>query len=110
MGTSGRGESVRLCPESAMKDFQKPPQVIPRVKNGHAGSWIESCKTGEATCSNFTIAGPYTEWLLLGAISWRFPNQKLLWDGAKLRFTNHDEANAFVKPKFRPGWELKDIA
>jgi predicted dehydrogenase len=110
MGTNGRGESVRLCPESAMKDFVKPTQVIPRVKGGHAGSWIESCKTGESTCSNFTVAGPYTEWLLLGAISWRFPNQKLLWDGANLRFTNNDEANAFVKPAFRPGWELKDIA
>ncbi|MFT5123227.1 MAG: putative dehydrogenase [Kiritimatiellia bacterium] len=110
MGTSGRGESVRLRPEAAMADFKKPPQVIDRVKGGHAGSWIESCKGGEPTCSNFTVAGPYTEWLLLGAISWRFPNQKLMWDGANLRFTNNDEANAFVKPNFRPGWELKDIS
>jgi predicted dehydrogenase len=109
MGTGGRGESVTLLPESRMKDFQKPAPVIERVQGGHYGSWIRSVKDGKWTCSNFTIAGPYVEWLLLGAISWRFPNQKLLWDGAKLRFTNNDAANAFVKPAFRKGWELKEI-
>ena len=59
--------------------------------------------------ANFTVAGPYAEWLLLGTISWRFPNQKLMWDGENLRFTNIDKANEFSKPKFRKGWELKDI-
>ncbi|MHC4504025.1 MAG: Gfo/Idh/MocA family protein [Planctomycetota bacterium] len=110
MGTRGRGEGVRLLPESAMKDFKKPPRVIERVRGGHHGSWIRSCKEGgEPTCSNFTIAGPYVEWLLLGAISWRFPRQKLLWDGKRMRFTNNYKANQFIKPRFRKGWELKDI-
>jgi len=109
MGTGGRGESVRLLPESAMRDFQKPPRVIPRVHGGPFGSWIRSCKEGgEPTCSNFSIAGPYIEWLLLGAVSFRFPNQKLLWDPENLRFTNNNAANAFVKPQFRTGWDLKD--
>jgi hypothetical protein len=110
MGTGGRGESVRLLPESAMQDFKKPPTVIERVQGGHFGSWIRSCKEGGTpTCSNFTVAGPYVEWLLLGAISWRFPNQKLLWDPENLRFTNNDQANAFIKPRFREGWELKEL-
>ncbi len=109
MATGGRGESVRLVPESARKDYQKPPRVLDRVKGGHYGSWIQSVKDGKWTCSNFTVAGPYAEWLLLGTICWRFPNQKLLWDGKNLRFTNNDKANAFVKPSFRKGWELKDI-
>jgi hypothetical protein len=110
MGTGGRGESVRLLPESKMKGFKKPPRVIERVKGGHYGSWIRSCKEGgEPTCSNFSIAGPYVEWLLLGAIAWRFPNEKLLWDAENLRFTNNEKANEFVKPKFRKGWELPDL-
>jgi hypothetical protein len=65
---------------------------------------------GPAACSNFTIAGPYTEWMLLGAFCWRFPNEKLLWDAKNLRFTNNDKANAFVKPQFRKGWELKEVS
>jgi predicted dehydrogenase len=109
MGTTGRGEGVRLIPESSMKDFKKPSQVIKRSP-GHFQDWIQACKGGDPACSNFGIAGPYTEWMLLGAISWRFPNEKLLWDGAKLRFTNNEKANEFIKPNFRKGWELKDIS
>ena len=47
--------------------------------------------------------------MLFGAISWRFPNEKLLWDGKNLRFTNNEKANEFIKPNFRKGWELQDI-
>ena len=32
---------------------------------------------------------------------------KLEWDSANLRFTNSAEANKFVKPVFRKGWEMK---
>lgn len=109
LGTSGRGESVRLIPESKMADFTKPPQVIERSP-GHFRDWLRACKGGQAACSNFSISGPYTEWMLLGAISWRFPHEKLLWDGKNLRFTNSEKANEFVKPHFRNGWELKDIS
>jgi predicted dehydrogenase len=109
MGTSGRGEKVSLIPESKMKDYQKPQPVLKRSP-GHFQDWIRACKGGDAACSNFSIAGPYAEWMLLGAISWRFPNEKLLWDGPNLRFTNNEKANNWVRPRFRAGWELKDIA
>lgn len=109
MATSGRGESVRLVPEGAMKKFRKPPRVLDRVPAGHMGSWVEAVKGGKPAASNFNVAGRYMEWLLLGTISWRFPNQKLMWDAENLRFTNNDAANEFVKPTFRKGWELEDI-
>ena len=108
MGTSGRGESVHLIPESKMPDYKNPEKVLERSP-GHFKDWIRACKGGKSSCSNFSIAGPYTEWMLLGAISWRFPNEKLLWDGKNLRFTNNEKANEYVKPNFRKGWELKDI-
>jgi predicted dehydrogenase len=108
MGTSGRGESVRLIPEEKMQGYKKPDPVLKRSP-GHFEDWIRACKGGEVACSNFNISGPYTEWMLLGAISWRFPNEKLLWDGKNLRFTNNEKANEYVKPKFRKGWELNDI-
>jgi len=31
-------------------------------------------------------------------------------DANNLRFSNNEKANEFVIPKFRKGWELKDIA
>ena len=109
MGTGGRGESVRLLPESRMSGFKRPAKVLKRSP-GHFQDWIRACKGGEAACSNFSIAGPYVEWLLLGAVSWRFPNEVLQWDGPNLRFTNNEKANEFIKPKFRKGWELNDIS
>lgn len=108
MGTEGRGESVSLIPTAKMKDYVLPPQVLKRSP-GHFEDWLQACKGGDTPCSNFSIAGPYTEWILLGAISWRFPNEKLLWDGPNMRFTNNEKANEFVKPTFRKGWELSDI-
>ena len=108
MGTSGRGEHTSLLPDSRMNEFQKPALVIPRSP-GHFQDWIRACKGGPAACSDFSLAGPFTEWLLLGAISWRFPNEELLWDGKNLRFTNNEKANEYVKPKFRKGWELQEI-
>ena len=109
MGTKGRGEYVSLLPKSKMEGFELPPQVIERSP-GHYEDWIRGCKTGSAPCSNFHIAAPYTEWILLGAISWRFPNEELHWDGENLRFTNNEKANEFIKPDFRSGWELTELA
>jgi len=108
IGTSGRGESFHLLPVEKMQDYKRPDPVIKRSP-GHFEDWIQAVKGGDSACSNFSIAGPYAEWMLLGAISWRFPNQKLLWDAKNLRFTNNEQANEFIKPKFRKGWELKDI-
>ncbi|MBN2329502.1 MAG: Gfo/Idh/MocA family oxidoreductase [Candidatus Omnitrophica bacterium] len=108
LGTGGRGESVHMLPKSKMKDYKNPEKVLERSP-GHYEDWIRACKSGQPACSNFSIAGPYTEWMLLGAISWRFPNAKLFWDGENLRFTNNEKANEYVKPTFRKGWELKDV-
>ncbi len=108
LGTSDRGESYTLLPRSRQAGHPRPPQVLKRSP-GHFQDWIRACKGGEPACSNFTIAGPYTEWMLLGAISWRFPHEKLLWDGKNLRFTNNEKANEFIKPNFRKGWELQDV-
>ena len=82
-----------------------PPQVLKRSP-GHYENWIRACKGDGETCSPFGIAGPYTEWVLLGAVSWRFPNEELQWDAQNLRFTNNEKANEFIKPKFRKGWNI----
>jgi predicted dehydrogenase len=109
LGTSGRGESYSLLPRSKQTGHPRPPVVLQRSP-GHIQDWIRACKGGQPACSNFTISGPYTEWMLLGAISWRFPNEELLWDGKNLRFTNNEKANEFVKPNFRKGWELTSLS
>ena len=82
-----------------------PPQKIARVK-GHHWDWLEAIRTGRQAGSNFDYGGPLTQVALIGAIALRFPGQTLKWDEKKVRFTNHDAANAYINPPYREGWKL----
>ena len=82
-----------------------PPPLLTRSP-GHMLDWVRACKGGDPGCSEFSITAPYAEWLSLVAIALHVPG-KLEWDAKNLRFTNSPEANKFVKPVFRKGWELK---
>jgi predicted dehydrogenase len=105
MAITQRGEGVHLLPAARWKDYQLPAPILPRSP-GHYRDWIRACKGGEPSCSNFSIAGPFAEWVTLGAIAYRFEG-KLEYDAVKGRFTNNEKANQYIKPVFRRGWELK---
>ena len=102
--TDSYGANVRLLPAARMTDYKLPPQILTRSP-GHYRDWIRACKGGEPSCSNFSIAGPFAEWVLLGSVAPRFEG-KLEWDSAKMRFTNNSEANNYIKPEFRKGWKF----
>jgi hypothetical protein len=102
--TGTYGEQTRLLPVEKMKDFKFPQPLLTRSP-GHYRDWIRACKGGDPACSNFNIAAPFTEWVLLGTIALRFEG-KLEWDSAKMRITNNAEANKYVRPVFRKGWSL----
>jgi hypothetical protein len=105
LATTNRGEGVHLLPAARWKDYVLPPQLLTRSP-GHMLDWVRACKGGEMSCSDFSITAPYAEWLALTAIAFRVQG-KLDWDGKNQRFTNSAEANKWVKPVFRKGWELK---
>ncbi len=103
------GKDPRLIPDKKMKDIGLPPQTLERVPggiDGHELDWVRACKGGKPASSNFEYSGPLTEMVLLGNLAVRFPEQRLLWDGANLKVTNDDEANASVKRNYRQGWTL----
>jgi hypothetical protein len=105
LATRERGEGVHLLPAARWADYVLPPQLLTRSP-GHMLDWVRACKGGDPGCSDFSITAPYAEWLALMAIAYRVPG-KLEWDSKNLRFTNNAEANKYVKPVFRKGWELK---
>ena len=98
------GENARLLPVEKMKDYKFPPELLTRSP-GHYRDWIRAAKGGEPSCSNFSIAGPFTEWVLLGTLALRCEG-KLDWDSEKMRVTNNSEANKYIKPTFRKGWQF----
>jgi predicted dehydrogenase len=105
-GSHGAG-GLRLIPEAAMQAYKRPEPTLPRVpRGGHEQDWARAIREGGASCSDFSVGGPLSEIALLGVIALRFAGQKLAWDGAAMRFTNCDAANAFVSPPYRQGWSL----
>lgn len=113
MGTSGRGEGVGLLPGSRWAEYKLPAPSLTRSPGAtegdnhaaHVRDWIRACKGGAPSCSQFRVAGKYTEWLILGAAAVQCEG-KLLWDNTKGEFTNNKDANKWVKPTFREGWNI----
>ena len=103
--TGTYGENTRLVPMEKMKDYKFPSELLTRSP-GHYRDWIRAAKGGEPSCSNFGVAGPMTEWILLGTIALRVEG-RLEWDSSKMRITNNAEANKYIRPFVKKGWTLK---
>src|SRR5215475_10742558 len=99
------GERPRLIPEARNKEYERPPKTLPR-SIGHYKEWLQACRTGSPTESNFDFAGPLTETVLLGTVCIRNGGDKIVWDSANLKITNDDEANRFLHQEYREGWKL----
>jgi len=104
LSTDTYGASVRLLPQARHEAYRLPPEVLTRSP-GHYQDWIRACKGGDPACSNFSIAGPFTEWIVMGVTALHFEG-KLEWDASKMQFSNNAEANKYVKPTFRKGWSF----
>jgi predicted dehydrogenase len=94
LGDKGVLFNGRLIPDTRMKEYQRPPESIPRIAGGreaHEQDWIRACKTGEPAGANFDFSGPLTESVVMGNLAVRYPGQRLEWDGEAMRVTNFDE-------------------
>jgi predicted dehydrogenase len=133
IGTKGKmmastySADPRLLPLSKNSSINVPAR-LPRVKGGaegHYAQWVEASIAGygkNKLSSPFEIAGPLTEALLMANLAIRasdiqvnnaqgrpdYPgrNIKLLWDNDKMRVTNLDVVNQYVKREYRKGWSL----
>ncbi len=89
-----------LLPAEQFKDYKRP---TPRGDD-HYVQFINAVRGEEKTSAPFSYAGPLTESVLLGCLSTRFPKQKLEWDAAAMKVTNVEDANHFVRKKYRENW------
>ncbi|MBX2916248.1 MAG: Gfo/Idh/MocA family oxidoreductase [Cyclobacteriaceae bacterium] len=137
IGTKGKmmcgtyGINPQLLPTTRTKEVnvpQKYARVVGGSEPGHYLQWVDGCMAGYGKTelsSDFEIAGPLTESILMGNLALRsfdirkpreggrpdqfdYPGRyiKLLWDGPNMKITNFDEANQFVKRNYREGYSL----
>jgi hypothetical protein len=105
--TGTYGDVTRLIPVEKMKDYRMPPPLLTRSP-GHMRDFIRAAKGGDPACSNFDVAAPFVEWMLLGVAALRHEG-KLEYDADKMKITNNSEANKLLKPTFRKGWEFHTV-
>jgi hypothetical protein len=94
-----------LLPEDKFVGFKGPEPFIPRSANGHHQDWVDACKGGAPTLSNFEYSGLLTEANHLGNVAYR-TGKKIHWDAKEMRATNAPEAEPFIRREYRKGWTL----
>ena len=94
-----------LLPAEKYREFK-----LPQVKgDDHYLQFVEAVRGNGTTSTPFSYSGPLTELVLLGCLATRFPKTDLKWDTKALRFTNHEEANRFVRRTPRKGFEVEGL-
>jgi predicted dehydrogenase len=103
-GMLSTGGGLKLLPEAQFKDYQMPPETLPRSP-GHYIEWIQACKgLGPAPGSNFIYASNVTMSNHLGNVAYR-TGKKLEWDPVNLRARNAPEASQYIRRPYRKEWE-----
>ena len=106
----------RLLPGEKFPDQGGPPQTIPAsgrtptITDGATDlqvvrEWTDAIKGGQGTFSDFDRASRPTEFLLLGNIATRV-GRPLEFDPVSGRITNDRDADRWILPARREGWEL----
>ena len=112
--TAGRGTKGQNARSGGgVRPYFEGGQRHPRAgrlgeREAHELEWVRAAKAGKPAVSSFDYAAHLTEICLLGNLAKRM-DARLDWDGPNMKVTNNEAANEFVKPKFRKGWELKEI-
>lgn len=106
-------EGVMLLPHISRPllypDAKFQTRKVQMVPGGdHYKEFIEACKGNGCTSAPFSFSGPLTEAVLAGTVAMRFPSQTLAFDAHHLRF-DYKPANAFVRRKYRTGWNVKGL-
>lgn len=94
------------------------PETLPRVEGypvggimdgPHEQDWVRACKESAENrrqpTSNFEVAGPFNEMVVMGVLAVRLQslNRELHWDGENMRFTNisvNDKLRVVVSDNF----------
>ncbi len=101
------GAKPQLFPRDLMAKTASVPQTYPRITTSHEMNWVNACKGDGKASSPFEYSARLTETMLLGIVALRAgQGQKILYDADNMMITNMPDANQFLKPGYRPGWEV----
>ena len=101
-----RGNAPRLIPRSRHQAFSGTVAVPEFDSTNPEDEWVNAIKSAKKSRGSFEEVAPLAEAVTLANIALRVPYKRLLWDSARMEFTNSAEANKFVRrEEYRTGWE-----
>lgn len=101
-----RGNSPRLIPKSRQQAFEGSVIVRGIDATKPDDEWIDAIRKGTKSRGSFEQVAPLAEAVTLAAIALRVPYKRLMWDAAKMEFSNAPEATRLVRrEQYRPGWD-----
>jgi len=103
-GGENAGDMFLLLPKKNFIGYQPPAPTLPRTPEHHI-EWINACKGGPRTQSDFGYASTLTEGLLVGMLALR-TGSRIQWDAKNMKAIGCPAADPFIRPEFRKGWEI----
>ena len=103
-----RATQPRLIPQARQRAFEGSINVPEFDTTSPEDEWINALKARtKSSKGSFEQVAPLAEAVTLANIALRVPYKRLLWDAARMEFTNSPEANRLVRrEQTRPGWEI----
>lgn len=103
-----RATRPRLIPQSRQRAFEGSIPAPAFDRTSPEDEWINTLKAGaKSSKGSFEQVAPLAEAVTLANIALRVPYKRLMWDAAKMEFTNSSEANKLVRREHtRAGWEI----
>jgi predicted dehydrogenase len=107
IGTDGalllpHGAGPVLLPKERFRGIERPSFAGPT----HYQRFVDACLAGQPANSDFAVAGPMAEAVILGTVAIRVPGKVLEWDARRLRIPNCPEADQLLRRTYREGWEV----
>lgn len=108
-------EAIMYCPYIGFP-ILLPGEKFAAVRLGrtpgdnHYLQFVEAVRGNGTTSAPFSYSGPLTESVLLGCLATRFPKATLNWDATKLKVTNEEKANQYVRREYRKGFEVEGLS
>jgi predicted dehydrogenase len=99
-------DTYKLLPQKG-RALQETPKTLPRSV-GHHREWLNAIKSRAQCSCNFAYGHRLSSVGHLGNIALR-TGEKLKWDAAAERITNHPEANRLLTKEYRRPWKLPAV-
>jgi len=102
-----RGNKPRLIPQRRQKAFEGSIVAKDFDTTNAEDEWVNTLKNRRKDSKgSFEQVAPLAEAVTLALVALRVPYKRLVWDSAKLEFTNSADATTLVRrQQMRAGWE-----